>query len=377
MSPSSACLNATSSLRETHILKQAFDTAYESALISKSEIDKQKALELKASLEKMVQALKEQTAPVEMERLFHLQKQYDFQTAVLKKANLVESRMERNASGGDQEILFIKDAEGIEYPIPSFVSILNKIVEKRELLSVKAEQEFKHLLIVPFGMPLVVLVERLVAYLRAYNITKKSAFLINVDPVSMDSKIFARDANNDTTLVYDQIRLNPDNHGGKTKKAILNEQKTHHAWDKGWRTSLLQIDTDEKRIRPLLKNNPSEITGSSHKRIAMEAGMSPENYFIKLIQAQNNPSDPYHGEFGLTPEEWILSFIYHLEETGTILDDLRTQNNDSTYFLGSYNPHSNLILYAYWSESFNSIDIRQDSAVDAGFDLSLRTLVRI
>ena len=39
------------------------------------------------------------------------------------------------------------------------------------------------------------------------------------------------------------------------------------------------------------------------------------------LATRADSSSPYYGEFGMTPEEWILlAFMTHFDETGELLD---------------------------------------------------------
>lgn len=362
MSESSTCLNARALLPEIHTLKKAYDLAYEDAQTTGSKIAEIQTI--KTSLETKINTIKEQLGPVEIERTFRLREQYDFQVKILKKAKMVEARLDRDTSGHIQETLFIKDAEGNEYPLPSFRTILKMMMEKRALLEVKADQEFTQLLLVPFGIPLETLINKFREYLHAYNQYSHPSFVINSErPVSTSSYITEQRIHID--LIYDLVRHTKNSHGGKTKEAILKEEKQKNTWNKGWRLSFMQSKQEGK----------GEIKEKINKREDMIVGETPSFYLEKLQHAYNDPSHLLHGESGITPEEWIMAFIGHLEETGKAFG--LTSATPSSLLIGCFYPSTHEVLYGLWSTISHQAVISEEHIMNAGSGTGALTVVRI
>ncbi|TAL50877.1 hypothetical protein EPN81_01535 [Patescibacteria group bacterium] len=120
MGESTVCLRARASLEEIRSLKREFDFAYDLASYLGKEDDIVRARELQGELEKKMKAIQETLNIVEAERLFDLKRQYDSQTALLRKAGLLETKKEKSASGVEREIFFITGIDGKEYPMPSY-----------------------------------------------------------------------------------------------------------------------------------------------------------------------------------------------------------------------------------------------------------------
>jgi hypothetical protein len=90
------------------------------------------------------------------ERL-NLKEQYRAQVKVLSQSGLLEMYFEDS-----EPKLGIVGIDGQKYALPSYQDLLKRLEdpEKRKLLEIKAEQGFTKLLLVPFAMPLSVLINR-------------------------------------------------------------------------------------------------------------------------------------------------------------------------------------------------------------------------
>lgn len=305
MTPSAACLNARAALSEISALKQAFNTAYDAAAISKSVLDRERTHRVKELLKEKMAVLENILWPSEAERILNLREQYDFQVNLLKEMKLVESKIESDVSGNEGEILYMTGIDGVEYPVPSFSDILKYSGEKKELLRTKADQGFTELVIVPFGMDL----ERLMGKVAsAIVLFKKQTNQLNgvsqYEPIKLP--IFYVGADRNGALTYDAPLLNEHCSLGKTKLSILEEQKERALWSKGWRIILLQRENGE--------HLPIRRDASPHEDI--EAEKSPEERVRMMQTASNDPSSPYFGEIGITPEEWAVAFASHFKKTG-------------------------------------------------------------
>ncbi|TAL51112.1 hypothetical protein EPN81_00745 [Patescibacteria group bacterium] len=214
MPDSTACLTARASLEEIRSHKQEFDVAYDLVVSSRKPEDVLKAQGLKRDLETKMNALQETLYVVEAERLFDLRHQYESQIVLLKSAGLVETKKETDAAGVEREVFFMTGIDGKEYPMPSYETIVSRFGERRELFETKADQGFKKLVLVPFGIGLDALIQKFRAHLLAYK--KAHPAFGRIDPSLRDGSDHSnwdplwisdwyREAGINNTLVYDPV----------------------------------------------------------------------------------------------------------------------------------------------------------------------------
>jgi len=285
----------------------------------------------------------------EVERLYHLSEQYTFQVNLLKEAGILN---ERNA---------ILGIDGKEYPIPTLEQIASRLLERKSELSVKRDQGFIKLLLVPFGMSLDALQEILKQFLLDYEQTHPDFYLNTRDPLFTQEDAYkGADTEDPPKMVYHPKSFDPHNHQGQTKIEILEKQAVTPNSFPGWTIHLFQ----PSNIQDLKQNTPKGIAlvprkgkgqtqGEKTPRPSLEACQSSIDYLSLLQKAQDNPSSPYFQEFGMTPEDWILAFMIHLEETGKPLDNLDdpTKTQSITYLTGAFFPSiagSAFVPLAHW-----------------------------
>lgn len=346
MSESGACLNAKLCLREVFPLKEAFNRAYDAALISRDISDIKAAHHQKRLLEEKVRELKEMVWPVE------LRKQYDGQLKVLNCLNILKTKKEKDANGNDQEIVYMHGIDGWEHPLPSFQEIFKHITEKQAFFSKKMEQGFTKLLLVPFGMSSGLIVDQLRAYIATYRLSiDKEVVNGRSIPVWDTCK-----SDDDVTgeRLYQPYRQTSGEaiFGGYTKKHILDVQRKRKDWHDGWRVLFVQADPEGNGIA---------------------SGESALTYFSDMVAENAKPNSPRYGEEGLTVEDWVIAFVTQLERTGVPLDDVvvgDTMATAMTHLTGSFAPVANNnndigFFAAGWDES-------ECHAMIGGIDIALK-----
>lgn len=327
--PSPVCLSARSSLSSLRSLRRDFNLAYDTAVVSGKPTDIKRAQSLKQELEYKMVALREQLSPLEAERRFDLKRQYVAQTELLKLAGLVEVK---------NGLLSMKDINGRDCPVPSYDSIIAGLVEQKELLETKRDQGFTKLLIVPFGMSLDEMIGKFKAYLLAKQKVGKTPALsnLNKDPVwNWDGY---KDADKTGKLVYDPQSFDAS-HSGKKKGDIMGN---------GWRVILLQGARGGQGFRSIPRQGAEQEQGEKLPRTDIIAGKTPREYLAVARTAVTDSASAYHGESGMTPEEWITLFMSHLEETGSLLDDYQNNQDSIAYLTGAYFEASDYVPDACW-----------------------------
>ncbi|KKU32743.1 MAG: hypothetical protein UX57_C0011G0026 [Candidatus Uhrbacteria bacterium GW2011_GWE2_46_68] len=184
-------------------------------------------------------------------------------------------------------------------------------------------------------------------------------------------------------LVYEPQSFTKDGHGGKTKREILREQEDNQDSFPGWIVHLLQPSNPSNLHSPGFVSIPREGRGIPQgdfvPRHPLEAGKSPDEYLSILQKAQGDKDSPYHGETGMTPEDWIMAFMIHFQETGELLDDVwNPSNTESHCFLtGAFFPFSVVVPGAYWCGSFHFVSLDKDAPLEMDFYRGVRSSVMI
>jgi hypothetical protein len=255
------------------------------------------------------------------ERLFELSEQYATQLNLLKKAKLVETREDGAA--------YMRAIDGQDYPVPTLEDITIRILERQEFFETKADQKFVKLLLVPFGMPLDDLIARFKQYLLDYKNAHPGFDLDKTEPVWMWEAGYGS-ADVTGFLVYDPKSFDRD-HQGKTKAQIL---ETGDAW----RILFLQSARGNKGFRGIPRGGKGTTEGTATPRPDIETGKTPIQYLFSAPE----------GEHGMTPEEWMLLFMAHLEETGEPIDDFVNGTDSAAYLTGAYFVGSGDVPDARW-----------------------------
>jgi hypothetical protein len=221
--------------------------------------------------------------------------------------------------------LGIVGIDGKEYPLPTIENILAEFREKAETLGPKMKQGFRELLIVPFGMKLENLIQKYSQALTAHYDRGELFGTVYPNKVLHLSETPVYYANEASIVYYPReypyIPKNGGNSGGRTKKEILTNTKS------GWSIMLAED------LPKIPQSDTGKLIGD---RIQLEANKSPEQY-LEILE-----TDPmYHNEIGMTPEDWLIYALMHLEKTNQVVDD-----QVNSYLLGASSIGT---LWVYWS----------------------------
>ena len=257
----------------------------------------------------------------EAERLYNLREQYTSQVSLLEQVGILK---EGAITGIDGKI----------YPIPTLEQIAMRLFERRETLRTKHDQGFTKLLLVPFGMSLDTLRETFKQFLLKYKKDNPSFDLNTNNPLWTQEEYQGADMGDSPDLVYEPQSFDPKDHQGKTKMEILKGQEDNQDSFPGWTVHLLQpsnpneqdIETP-KGFASIPRQGKGTQQGDLVTRPSLEANKSPNEYLSILQNAQGDKDSPYHGETGMTPEDWITAFMIHISETGQPLDDVWNPTN--------------------------------------------------
>jgi len=251
------------------------------------------------------------------ERLYHLKEQYTSQVFLLEQVGILK----------EGEITGI---DGNDYPIPTLEEIATRLFEQRETLKTKHDQGFTKLLLVPFGMSLDSLRETLKQFLFSYKQNNPSFDLDTNQPLWARGEYQGADIGDSPKLVYEVRSFEAKDHQGKTKMEILDEEnnggRVHGDGErKAWTVHLLQpsdpSNPDSPGFAPIPREGQGKVQGDLTPRPPFEADKTPKEYLSIFQEAHDDPNSPYFQESGMTPEDWIMAFMTHLEEIGRPLDE--------------------------------------------------------
>jgi len=325
-----------------------------------------------------------------VEKFYHLEKQYTSQVEFLEQVGILK----------EGAILGIDNKK---YPIPTLEQIAMRLFERRETLKTKHDQGFTKLLLVPFGMSLDSLQEIFKQFLLKYKRDNPDFDLNTNEPLWVWSEYQGADIGDSPDLVYEPQSFDKEGHGGKTKMEILKGQETpgqargdngrtsnygqkdDNGW-KGWTVHLLQpSNPDEQDIETpkgfasIPREGQGTPQGTKNPRPPLEAGKSPNEYLSILQNAQEDEDSPYHGETGMTPEDWITAFMIHLSETGKPLDDAWNPTNKEgiSYLTGAFFRSSVRVPCAGWGRDRRRAYFNRDVPRARGGDIGLRSSVAV
>jgi len=368
------CKLSTSDLERLANLLERFEYLLKNGELKKEEIDLAKALEYG-------------------EKFYRLKEQYDFQVSLLEQVGILK----------EGAILGI---DGNTYPIPTLEQIALRLFERREILKTKHDQGFTKLLLVPFGMSLDSLQETLKQFLLKYKKDNPTFNLDTNEPLWVWEEYKGADIGDSPNLVYHPKSFTENGHGGKTKTQILKEQ-AEGRWTlpptagsatggtasagaaggkglgtPGWTVHLLQpsnLDTQDTDETPIgIASIPREGQGTPQgdliPRPPLEANKFSNEYLSILQKAQEDKDSPYHGETGMTPEDWITAFMIHLSETGKPLDNWEKGGESMSYLTGAFFSFSIsiLVLGAGWSCGSRQADLDRFVPHGRGEDIGVR-----
>jgi len=281
------------------------------------------------------------------DRLFHLREQYAAQVSLLERTGILRDGA-------------IMGADVKRYLIPSLEEIAERLYssERRSMFETKQDQKFTKLLLVPFGMSIDILIILFREFLRDYKKSHPNFFGPEPkpprrwDPLSISTGYKGADGGGHSEWVYFPESFDQENHGGKTKEEILSASK------QGWRVLLLQAPADsDQGIRFIPKKGNGSIEGEEIPRPDLEAYGTFNLYLTILQKTKNDPTSSYYGESGMTPEDWMMAFMTHLEETEQPLDNLSTVKESGSCLVGVYAPDTRFIPAASWDNEFRHVEL--------------------
>lgn len=381
MSESPACLNAKASLNEIIALKKSFGQAYDAAVATNQPNHLHRARELKGLLEQKIEQLEKKMWMHETESALQLQAQYESQITLLKQVDILKQAPQSPSAHSDFEPTFYVEAiDKTPCPLPSLEAIRSHMFEKRAFLRVKMEQGFTKLLLVPFGAPLGAMTNALCEYLLAQKTKSDGVFKFDeVDTFELSLSNFHHTDDQTGKIVYEPVEFGA-NHQGKTKKALLDEQRETAEWDRGWRIILVQARTSEKGIASIPDESIKIKRGKEHKRMDIVSGKLLPEYLEKCHIPEEANDSPYRGERGATLEDWIITCMTHLEETGEYLDDISNYSSDAGLF-GSYRPEDDRMPVVCTDSErgrITIVDIKASEIAQAeAHSIGTRNIVRI
>src|SRR3989339_411925 len=279
------------------------------------------------------------------EKFYHLREQYDSQVELLEEVGILK----------EGAILGI---DGNTYPIPTLEQIAVRLFERREKLKTKHDQGFTKLLLVPFGMSIEVLADVLKQFLRDYKEVHPSFDLNANNPffISFSERVDTKGSN---VIIYDPLFLDRS-HQGQTKTEILNKQRDAEDFFSGWTVHLFQPSDPSDQYSKGFVSIPREGQGTSQGgRPSLEAGKSPSESFSVFREVENNSDSPYFLESGLTPMDWIIAFMIHLQETGKPLDNIVNNTESASYLMRSLFPYAVSLSDACWNHTWRRVEIGQ------------------
>jgi hypothetical protein len=300
------------------------------------------------------------------ERL-NLKEQYLAQVKVLYQSGILENFLPDPEQGRDVPEMGIVGIDGKEYIMPSYEDILDclKDPEKRKLIEKKVEQGFTKLLLVPFAMPLSVLIQR---YKDILLKTNKETGIKATDGSTLELN------ENDPIYVWEDL-VQCDNPDTPKDKQIEYGVKTYDAKTKEerggqYKSELLQ-DPDNAWQVLLLENNPDLLAENKGQTITgrkqLEANQSPKAY-LKLLQTR----EQYQGESGLTPEANLTLYLDALTRNQTALDDRQGQGK-ANYLVGNY--LNGYVPYFRWYRDDRRPFLFRDDPDDSDSDYGCRPSV--
>jgi hypothetical protein len=256
----------------------------------------------------------------------NLKKQYQEQIDTLTETNLIEEL----PSG---ELGFM-DINGEPRPIPTYKEILERLNAKKELLEKKGKQGFTQLLLVPFGMKLSEMIGKarnlILKKYKQGNLKGTNGDDLELDeetPVWMEEKYQGGNADISGDLVYFPEKYDKENHGGKTKKEILEETD---GWDIMFIEDLPDLSAEGK----------GKTVGG---RKQLEANKRPDQYLKKMKE-----DEQYKGEQGMTPEGELTYFMHYLQKNNKVIDDSRGSGKIN-WNLGGYLKGAGGVCISYWN----------------------------
>ncbi|MDP2815443.1 MAG: hypothetical protein Q8O19_02055 [Rectinemataceae bacterium] len=152
----------------------------------------------------------------------------------------------------------------------------------------------------------------------------------------------------------------------------------------GWTVHLLQPsnpdeqDTEtSKGFAPIPRKGQGTPQGDLVPRPLLEAGKSPNEYLSIFQKVQDDEDSPYHGETGMTPEDWIIAFMIHLTETGEPMDKWQNGTESISYLTGVFFRSSANVPCACWYRAGRRADLGGSDPRNRDENVGVRSSVMI
>ena len=303
-----------------------------------------------------------------------LETQYHQEREALRTAKVLE-----RLSSGEEGI---RGINGLEYPLPSFPEVVERLRENKEIVDMKMKQGLLRIQLTPIAMSLDSLRERYQETLLKHYVdmvdpseptkgipdpTRTKLFATKENPTDPNEPLeldtnkpllrydeyVGGDVNN--KLVYFPTQFNQQNHGGKTKSELIAQSGAWHI-----------ILTEDNPILPA-RGQGKDIGG----RKQLEAGKSSIDYLREL---STNPM--YQHEQGITTEDWLTMAIIRLETTNQVLDDWQGTGKASRN-VGQYFPASGDVPDASWTWDDRQALLNMDDPAFSDDDIAVRSAVRV
>ncbi|HBK33869.1 TPA: hypothetical protein DEP34_02800 [Candidatus Uhrbacteria bacterium] len=293
-----------------------------------------------------------------------------------------KKRVRKEPPKKGKEFFFVYGIDGKQYTFPTLEEVAERLYRQQERLHIKRDQGFTKLLLVPFGMRLEDLFS---IYFRKFLTGYQEAhpnFGLKGDGLMSGYDDFVHvDRGSNPRLFYYPRFFRETDHQGKTKPQILRERVAQGVSCPGWNISLFQpLEPDDLYSKGFASISRHDYTqGKECLRPCLSVGRPPHEYLSLLEDAKANPDSPYHGETGMTPEDWITAFMVHLEETGRPLDDFLGPGESEAYLLGSFFPANYCFMpYARWDNHFGKPGMSKGTMPAESYEnIGARFLVQI
>ena len=276
-----------------------------------------------------------------------LERSLDIDRVYLEQKTLLFDLLE-TLSNGEQGI---KDKEGNEYPFPTIEQVKAEVEKNKEILEKKAKQGFTELQITHFALPTKRLFDTIEKEIR---IQHKKGTLHSTDGTTLDldtnQPLWTWDGYENQEPVYFPENFNQTNHGGKTKKELLDSKNSTFP---GFLVSF------QEKAQTIPRAGADETIGN---RPRIEAGKSP-NAYLELLKQQE-----YEHESGLTIEEWAIRFLTALRKDGTVLYDFKAKDADGNenasgcINLATFFPAGGVVSVAGWGRGNRQTGVGGDVA---------------
>ncbi len=269
-----------------------------------------------------------------------LPQRYAAEVNLLRQTGLIEILPKSRDMG-------LLDINGRERVLPTPKAIAAELREHKEIYEVKLNQGFKEMEFTPFGSPLAKL-EAVVRKLLLKQHAEGKLFGTDYTgsgegketklDLDISQPLFTWDkltkADETGAMVYDVKQFTKNDHGGKTKTELLEQEAVFS----GWHVSLVED------VAGIPRKGKGRMVGN---RRQIEAGISPNDYLKMLL---TNPA--YAHESGQTPEDELTRLIRSLLKNGHVIHDYQNDVDSLNYLIDSWVPASGNVPYGFWVRDY-------------------------